>query len=105
MSEFTSDEIEGIVKAMSQKKLSEEEKSKVPLRPAGSYRKIATVTFSPFLENLPARSPHSAVKNKLSSRTYKPKSRLFLAPPPLLSKNWPALKKAPFCLLKSCVMT
>ena len=53
MSEFTPDEIEGIVKAMSPKKLSEEEKSKVPLRPPGSYGKITKVAFSPLLGETP----------------------------------------------------
>ena len=53
MSEFTPDELEGIVKAMSQKKLTEEEKSKVPLRPAGSYGKITKVAFSPLLGETP----------------------------------------------------
>lgn len=53
MSEFTPDEIEGIVKAMSQKKLTEEEKSKIPLRPPGSYGKIARLSFSPLLGETP----------------------------------------------------
>ena len=53
MSEFTPDEIEGIVKAMSPKKLTEEEKSKVPLRPPGSYGKITKVAFSPLLGDTP----------------------------------------------------
>jgi flagellar motor switch protein FliN len=53
MSEFTPNELEGIVKAMSQKKLSEEEKSKIPLRSRGSYGKPARVVFSPLLGELP----------------------------------------------------
>jgi flagellar motor switch protein FliN len=47
MEAFTPDEIDGIFKAMSQKMPSEEEKAKVPLRPPGSYKKIAKVVFSP----------------------------------------------------------
>lgn len=53
MREFTPDEIEGIVKAMSQKQLTQEEKSKVPLRPPGSYGKIARIAFTP----LPGETP------------------------------------------------
>lgn len=47
MSEFTPDEIEGIVKAMSQKPPTEEEAQKIPLRPPGSYGKASKVAFSP----------------------------------------------------------
>src|SRR5262249_6951823 len=45
--------IEGIVKAMSQKLPTEEEKAKVPLRPAGSYGKISKVSFSPIMGETP----------------------------------------------------
>ena len=47
MSEFTPDEIEDIVKAMSQKTPTQEETAKIPLRPPGSYKKLAKVVFSP----------------------------------------------------------
>ena len=53
MDEFTPDEIESIVKAMSQKKPTEEEKGKIPLRPPGSYKKIAKVSFSPLIGEHP----------------------------------------------------
>jgi flagellar motor switch protein FliN len=49
MNEFTPDEIEGIVQAMSQKKPTQEERSKIPLRPPGSYGKIAKISFSPIV--------------------------------------------------------
>lgn len=49
MNEFTQDELEGIVNAISQKKLTDEELTKVPLRPPGSYGKIAKVAFSPII--------------------------------------------------------
>jgi len=44
MSEFTPDEIEGIVKAMSQEAPSEE---KIPLLPPGSYGTVSKVAFTP----------------------------------------------------------
>lgn len=47
MSEFTQNEMEGIVKAMSQKPLNKEAPTKVPLRPPGSYGKVAKVALSP----------------------------------------------------------
>lgn len=47
MKEFTPDEIEGIMKAMSQKTPTKEETTKVPLRPPGAYKKLAKVSFSP----------------------------------------------------------
>ncbi|MCH9627135.1 MAG: hypothetical protein S4CHLAM2_07700 [Chlamydiales bacterium] len=47
MSEFTSDEIEGIVKAMSQQPPSTKEDDKIPLRPPGSYGAISRVAFTP----------------------------------------------------------
>jgi len=53
MNEFTQDELEGIVQAMSQKKPSDEEKAKIPLRPAGNYKKIVKVGLTPLLGELP----------------------------------------------------
>lgn len=53
MNEFTPEEIEGIVKAMSQKTLTEERSAKVPLRPPGSYGKVAKVVFSPIMGETP----------------------------------------------------
>ncbi len=50
MSEFTPEEMEGIVKAISQKKLPEE---KIPLRPPGSYGKIGRLSLSPLPGELP----------------------------------------------------
>ena len=47
MSEFTPDEIEGIVKAMSQEPPPQEEEGKIPLRPPGSYGTISRVGFTP----------------------------------------------------------
>jgi flagellar motor switch protein FliN len=49
MNEFTPDELESIVHAMSQKKLSDEERAKIPLRPPGSYKKIAKIGLSPLI--------------------------------------------------------
>ncbi|MCC5832304.1 MAG: FliM/FliN family flagellar motor switch protein [Chlamydiales bacterium] len=46
MSEFTPDEIEGIVKAISQEP-SEEEGGKIPVLPPGSYGPISKVAFTP----------------------------------------------------------
>lgn len=45
MSDFTPDELEGIVKAMAQEPLADEEK--IPLRPPGSYGTISKVAFTP----------------------------------------------------------
>jgi flagellar motor switch protein FliN len=53
METFSPEEIEGIVEAMSQKPLTDEERAKIPLRPPGSYTKIAKVAFSP----LPGERP------------------------------------------------
>jgi flagellar motor switch protein FliN len=53
MNAFTPDEMEGIVEAMSQKKLTEDERAKVPLRPPGSYKKIAKIGFSPLIGEQP----------------------------------------------------
>ncbi len=47
MSEFTPDEIEGIVKAMSQEPPSKEKGGKIPLLPPGSYGTISKVAFTP----------------------------------------------------------
>ncbi len=47
MNEFTPDEIDGIVKAMSQEPPSKEEGGKIPLRTPGSYGTISKVTFTP----------------------------------------------------------
>lgn len=46
MSEFTPEEIEGIVKALSQEP-PREEGGKIPLLPPGSYGSISKVAFSP----------------------------------------------------------
>ena len=53
MNDFTQDELADIVQAISQKKPSEEERAKIPLRPPGSYKKIAKVGLSPLLGELP----------------------------------------------------
>lgn len=47
MSEFTPDEIEGIVKAMSQDPPAAEEGGKIPLLPPGSYGSVSKVAFTP----------------------------------------------------------
>lgn len=48
MNEFTSDEIEGIIKAMShQHSPAKEKNEKIPLRPPGTYGTISKVTFTP----------------------------------------------------------
>ncbi len=52
MKEFTHEEIEGIVEAMSQRP-TVEEKAKIPLLPPGSYHKIAKLGFSPLLGEQP----------------------------------------------------
>ncbi|MCH9625679.1 MAG: hypothetical protein S4CHLAM123_08570 [Chlamydiales bacterium] len=57
MSEFTPDEIDGIVKAMSQKTPPKERSSKIPLRPPGSYKKLAKVSFSPIEGDRPPPLP------------------------------------------------
>lgn len=53
MEEFTSEEIESIAKAMAQKKPIGEEGDKIPLRPPGSYKKIAKLAFSPIIGEHP----------------------------------------------------
>lgn len=53
MDEFTPEELESIVKAMSQKKPTEEEREKIPLRHPGSYKKAAKVAFSPIMGEYP----------------------------------------------------
>ncbi len=47
MSEFTPDEIEGIIKAMSHEPLEQDEEGKIPLLPPGSYGAISKVAFTP----------------------------------------------------------
>jgi flagellar motor switch protein FliN len=52
MSDFTPEEIEGIVKAMSQS--SEiEEKPQIPLRPLGTFTTLSKLSFAPFDEEKP----------------------------------------------------
>jgi flagellar motor switch protein FliN/FliY len=53
MNEFTQDELTGIVHAMSQKKLTEEEKSKIPLRPPATYKKKSKIGLSPLFGEIP----------------------------------------------------
>ena len=57
MSEFTAEEIETIVQAMSQKHPTAEERDKIPLRPPGSYGKITKVAFSPLMGENPRLLP------------------------------------------------
>jgi|GEM_PF-2118147 len=63
MNPFTQDEMEGIVKAMSQKKLTDEEKIKIPLRSPGSYGKVTHVNLSPILGELP-RTPETLLDHE-----------------------------------------
>ena len=47
MSDLTPEEIEGIVKALDSPEPTEEEKSKIPLRPPGTFGPVSKLSFSP----------------------------------------------------------
>lgn len=62
MSEFSSEEIEGIIKAMSQEPPSEEKK--IPLRPPGSYGSISRIAFTPVEGEKPRPLPELTDKER-----------------------------------------
>lgn len=69
MSTFTSEELEEMVNAISQKLPTKEEAAKIPLRPPGSFGSIAKVAFSP-LEGEPLKAKTSLTDEE--KRLYDP---------------------------------
>lgn len=93
MSEFIPDEIEDIVQAMSQKKLTEGEKAKIPLLPPASFKKIAKLALSPLNGQQPRPLDELTSKEMGNLELLKAEIEVFFGKTRLTLKELAALEK------------
>lgn len=99
MSEFTTDEIEGIFKAMSKSAVKSDKEAKIPLRPPGSYGAVSKVTFAPIDGDKPKKVSELTEKEKKHFSSLKASVEVFYGKTKLSLKELSALEKGSLLVL------